>query len=210
MNQSSLWQQEQNNSLPYAELCNALYEREVSALANGEYTSTTQLQARLKSLTYYVSRTAYRILQTDSPIEFDVQNATWSHKQSLKPPTQEQLPDTIRTWYQNNKVSLGLVIPVLADEDGYARIYLDSVDRVDHDNGRIRSNLFGWYNYSEGLSESSKQALFLKPNKKVMIAACCGHQWQSQMKANPLPLNLRELLLTCSINWKNLRKPIEG
>ena len=66
----------------------------------------------------------------------------------------------------------------------------------------------------------------LKPNKKVMLAACAGHCWQitphntfysttdnkksttSARKLQPIIPSLRELLLSCAINWKDFKQPL--
>jgi hypothetical protein len=61
------------------------------------------------------------------------------------------------------------------------------------------------------LSEHDKNnatAQLLKPNKKVMSAACAGHRWLNVNKANPSMLSLREILLSCAINWHNFKQPL--
>ena len=83
MTQASLWQEPQQ-SVNYAELCNALYERELRLLANIEFATPQALQNRLKSLSYYINRTALLMTQTNSPLELDIQNAAWQVKQSSK------------------------------------------------------------------------------------------------------------------------------
>ena len=82
MTQVSIWQQHQQDS-SYAEICNALYERELRILSQAELPTAIAVQSRLKSLPYYINRTAYLMShhQDESPLQLDVQNASWSIKQ---------------------------------------------------------------------------------------------------------------------------------
>ena len=52
MTQVSIWQQHQQDS-SYAEICNALYERELRVLSQAELSTAIAVQSRLKSLPYY-------------------------------------------------------------------------------------------------------------------------------------------------------------
>jgi hypothetical protein len=207
MTQTLLWQQ-QNQSVNYAELCNALFERELSLLANIKLATPQALQGRLKSLSYYINRTARLMIQADLPLVLDIQNAAWQAKQSGKIPLTGQETKNVNTWYLSINLSLGLIVPVLAD--GY--IFLDCIDRIDNDKQRIRTNISGWFYLSHTEKQKQKQKYkkvqLLKPNKKVMLAACSGHHWQGGMKMRPIIPSLQGLLLSCSINWNNFKAPL--
>lgn len=201
--QSSLWQIEQQSS-DFSELCNALYERELSTLSQASFTSIVQLQARIKSLSHYVKRTAHAMCGCVSPLTLDVQNASWSAKQAAKNPMQSQIDsyqDEVLIWYQTHKLSRGLVVPISLND----HIVLDSIDRIDSEQNKIRTNLHGWFDLSSPINKNDKP-LLLKPTKRIMIAACAGHCWHNQRKSNPIIPTLRELLLSCSINWRNFNQ----
>lgn len=197
--QSSLWQNEQQ-SFEYSELCNALYERELKQLADSNKLAVESFQARLKSLPYYIKRTALMMTRVETPLDLDCQNATWSSKQSTKSLT-IQPEDEALSWFEKNEPVLGLVLPVGLED----RIVLDSVDRVDIEGRRFRTNHFGWF-AKDALFEATEYQL-LKPTKRVMSAACSGHRWRDNKKITPAIPSLRELLLSCQINWKNFKLP---
>ena len=200
MTQASLWQ-EQPQSPDIAELCNALYERELHLLALQETNNVAALQNRLKSLPYYINRTALSMTQTVTPLNLDVQNASWSYKQSAHLPINDQTMEQVNQWYTAISLPRGLIVPVLKGE----HIILDCIDRVDEANNKFRTNVSGWFHLSLTEQETTSTARLLKPNKKVMIAACAGHCWQGNTKIRPIIPTLRELLLSCSINWKNFK-----
>lgn len=202
MSQVPLWQQQQG-SAEYAELCNALYERELQQLAQADIQSVTAIQARLKSLPYYINRTVLRMNQADSPLDLDIQNASWSAKQAKVMPLNGQEPDDVWLWYQNIELTPGLITPILSGE----RILIDSIDRIEPSKERFRTNAHGWFTGSS-INDKNQQIRLLKPNKKVMTAACAGHRWQDNGIAAPAMLSLRELLLSCSINWRNFKMPV--
>jgi hypothetical protein len=213
MTQSSFWQTHKQNN-DFAELCNALYEREISLLANADVTSIENMQGRLKSLSHYINRTANLMVSVNelglSPLALDVQNATWSANQASKMSVLAQNEQDVFSWYlrlisQTNKASLGLVVPILKAD----HIVLDSIDRIDTEKKRIRTNISGWFSLIEVNLDHSLR--LLKPTKKVMLAACAGHQWQGPMtaiKLRPVILNLRELLISCAIDWQNFKRPL--
>jgi hypothetical protein len=224
MSQTSLWQTNQQNN-DFAEICNALYERELRVLANSDFTSAQSLQARLKSLTYYINRTAYLMTQVKtqgiSPLTLDIQNASWSAKQATQLSLSGQTDQDIYSWYLTHKLPLGLVVPILQGE----HVILDSIDRVDSNNKQLRTNASGWFEFviegsvikanSTTYSTNASVLKLLKPNKKVMLAACTGHCWQNtvnaksnRIKLRPSILSLRELLLSCAINWKDFKQPL--
>ncbi len=201
MTQSSLWHQQQKSS-DYAELCNALFEREIIRLSAEPVKSVELFQRRLKSLPYYVQRTAYNMLAVDSPLELDIQNATWSTKQSKSMPTTTQNVDDVQQWYMKWQPAVGLVVPLNVD----GNFLLDSVDRIDRDKQRFRTNQHGWFAL-DNLSQQPTQ--LLKPSKKVMMAACAGHCWRNSAPVTPKIPSMRELLLSCSINWRNFKRPLQ-
>ncbi len=216
MSQNSLWQtNQQSNDL--AEICNALYERELRLLANVEAATIQNIQGRLKSLAYYVKRTANFMVQVNeqgsSPLTLDVQNATWSAKQGSKLPLAGQIEHEINAWYlalliKKNNSLLGLVVPVLQGE----HIILDCIDRVDSEKKRLRTNASGWFSLIDSIilvDNSTKERQLLKPNKKIMLSACAGHCWQNTNKISPVIPSMRELLLSCAINWHNFHKMIK-
>ena len=208
--QSLLWQTEQQSS-DFAELCNALYERELQILATTEITAVLALQGRIKSLPHYVKRAAHALLSADSPLELDIQNASWSAKQTASMPSTSQLLDyqgNVLPWYKDRQLAHGLVVPIATE----GRIVLDCIDRVDIEKQRFRTNVYGWFDLAsapEGVESQVPlaKAKLLKPNKKVMTAACAGHCWQNSRKVQPVIPSLRELLLSCSINWHNFKQP---
>jgi len=216
MSQTSLWQTNQQSN-HFAELCNALYERELRLLANVEPATLKSVQGRLKSLPYYINRTANLMVQVNeqesSPLTLDVQNATWSAKQANKLPLAGQTEQESNAWYlallaKSHASLLGLVVPVLHGE----YIVLDCIDRIDNERNRLRTNASGWFSIqpSTGPVASSENRLqLLKPNKKVMLAACAGHCWQNSKKASPIIPSLRELLLSCAINWSDFHKVLK-
>jgi len=202
--QTSLWQEEQQSN-DFAELCTALYEREISLLASQESSSAQLIQGRLRSLPYYIKRTAHLMLQTKTPLTLDIQNASWSAKQSTHMPLSDQDVNAVNHWYLAASLSHGLVIPIV----NHTNIVLDSIDRVDDKNKRFRTNAHGWFYLTDNPDNPDKQATsrLLKPNKRVMTAACSGHCWLNEHRANPVIPSLRELLLSCAINWRNFKQP---
>ncbi len=214
MSQSSLWQI-QTDSGDFAELCNGLYQREINTIAKGDFSSAHAVQKRLQSLPYYINRTAHAmtqvIAQGSSPLMLDCQNASWSATQSKKIPLQgqesEQDHEKVRAWYLDTCISVGLVVPVLLID----HIIIDCIDRIDIKKERIHTNVGGWFCLGAQSTKSqytSDRKQLLIPNKKIMSSACAGHCWQGDSKQLPIVPSLRELLLSCSINWKNFKKPL--
>ncbi|NQY86910.1 MAG: hypothetical protein HRT51_04035 [Colwellia sp.] len=213
MTQSSFWQTNKQNN-DFAELCNALYEREVHLLANVDVTSIQNIQARLKSLPHYINRTANQMAYVNelgvSPLSLDVQNATWSGKQASKLSVLVQNEQDVFSWYiklisQTNKALLGLVVPILKTN----HIVLDSIDRINIEKKCIRTNVSGWFSLIDVNVDRSLR--LLKPTKKVMLAACAGHRWQDSVnstKLRPIMPSLRELLISCAIDWQNFKRPL--
>lgn len=203
--QTSLWQV-QHQSADFAELCLALYERELTLLANISSSSLQTVQGRIKSLPYYVKRTAHFMTQVKNPLLLDTQNATWSAKQMGQMPLNDQAPDRVNQWYSSVPLALGLIVPIASK----THISLDSIDRIDNDKQRFRTNIHGWFDLSKDNQEASESSsvILLKPNKRVMTAACTGHCWLNGDKVHPIIPSIRELLLSCTINWHNFKRPI--
>lgn len=204
--------------MQYAELCNALFEREISVLARSGGVSSQGLQGRLKSLPHYIKRTAHLMTQVQSPMRLEPQNASWSAKQSALMPVKGQAQEAVWQWYLSCNIQPGLIVPIgLADH-----IVLDCVDLVAPDKQGFRTNRYGWFKYFDAVldglsdgyvlsnnSQSNQGGVnLLKPNKKVMMAACAGHCWQQTGKTRPVIPSLRELLLSCEINWGNMKKSL--
>ncbi|MBA6390443.1 hypothetical protein H4J38_06555 [Colwellia sp. BRX10-3] len=234
--QSLLWQSEQQSS-DFAELCNALYERELMTLARNEYSALAGLQSRIKSLPHYVKRTAFALLNAQTPLELDIQNASWSAKQVSTLPSISQLSaydENVIAWYKSHPLVHGLVVPIGLN----SHIVLDSIDRIDLEKQRFRTNVYGWFSLADNVTPSGasnaaksedkcgiqseikngikseaesevnhRTANLLKPTKQIMTAACAGHCWQNSRKLQPILPSLRELLLSCTINWRNFKQP---
>ena len=214
MSQSSLWQI-QTDAGDFTELCNGLYQREISIIARGDFLSVQAVQARLESLSYYITRTAHAMVQVKvqghSPLLLDTQNASWSAKQSKQMPLSGQETKQgyahAMSWYLQEDICVGLVVPVLLAD----HIIIDCIDRIDLNKQRIRTNVSGWFSLAADElmnKELDVNKRLLKPNKKIMTSACSGHCWQGNSKQLPIILTLRELLLSCSINWKNFKMPL--
>ena len=199
--QTSLWQAQQTSN--FSELCNALYERELKILSELAITSTKAIQGRLKSLPHYIKRTASLMMQVQTPLAIDIQNASWSAKQGAHLPLTGQDISEVNKWYLSINITHGLVVPIHC----HTHIELDSVDRIDVEHHRFRTNAHGWFELGEK-SDNHEGFQLLKPNKKVMTAACSGHRWINGHKTNPLIPSLRELLLSCTINWRNFKQPV--
>ncbi|NMP17659.1 hypothetical protein [Thalassotalea sp. Y01] len=193
------------HSSQFSELCSALYEREIQLLANQPKDFAQSIQARLKSLPHYIKQTAGSMLASETPLGLDLQNASWSEKQSHKLPLTGQSEQQVSQWYRKAALPLGLVVPVLLNEDGVQRIAIDCIDRVDTEQQRIRLNYSGWFELEPVPVNKDSRFTLLKPCKKAFAAACSGHQWRDVARTQPHPLSLRELLLSCQINWQNMR-----
>jgi len=213
MSQNSLWQTNKQNN-DFSELCNALYERELRLLAKVEMISIETIQGRLKSLSHYVNRTANLMVRVNelgySPLTLDTQNATWSAKQASKLSILEQNKSDVFLWYltlinKPNDALLGLAVPIVKED----HIILDCIDRIDNEKKRIRTNTSGWFSLTE--VNNDLPVRLLKPNKKVLLAACAGHRWQDRVKATklrPIIPSLRELLISGTIDWRNFKRPL--
>lgn len=186
----------------FAELSNALYERELQVLANSSISDPNLLKRKLKGLTHHIRNATINLLDGSAPIDVDIHNGSWQAKQSAKCPLRSQ--DTGRTikWY-SQVAKKGDIVPIYVQQLGLEHIELDCIDSVAAD--RLHLNKFGWFSktgeYFDIVPKQSKY-LLLKPTKAVLIAACSGHCWNHKGRSIPRALSLRELLLTTEINWK--------
>lgn len=214
MKQSDLIQDQQQSH--FGELCAALYERELHELSWNGPDNSAFMKRRLASLPYYVRRAAFGLLSiADCPLQLDVQNASWQAKQSAKPPAgvspvpENHHDEGLLTWL-TKAATLGLVLPVQIEHDKLISVQLDSVDRVDSD-GRLFAepalhlNRYGWFTFA-GRPLESQSCYLLRPTRRTVSAACCGHQWSAAGRKAPRTLSLREVLLAASLNWSNFAK----
>lgn len=210
--QNPLWS-DPEQSLTYAELCNTLYERELSRLAQSPPEQLPFLPKRLKSLPFYVREAASLILQHPSPLTLDSQNACWLHSQSRQCPLPNVDESASILSYYDKHARLGLLVPVYAQQQGaqqqgVQQILLDSVDEIDREGQRLHCNEHGWFAMGGWPQEPDNQhKMLLKPGKQVFTAVCCGHQWRNGERKTPRLLSLREMLLASRLNWQNFAKP---
>lgn len=193
----------------FADVCNALYERELLSLAMQTSGQSSLLKRRLGGLSHHVKRAAEFLVSNPTPLEVDAHNGSWQFKQASKSPAKVDAPEVTHTWF-NQKVTVGLPVCVCVKRLDHEHIELDCVDRIDPDKQTLHLNRFGWFSFDgtyiddnkfEGHSEYTSIDL-LKPCKRTMIAACSGHCWNHKGKLSPRTLSLRELLLSTLINWK--------
>ena len=208
--QNNLWQQ-QGGRTRVAELCNVLYDRELRRLSQDKTMSLELLQKKLSSLTYYIERAAFHIIQSNTPLELDSTNASWMSKQSRLPLSVKAVPETTAAFYREHAV-MALTVPIAIDMFGIEQVMLDSIDEVDIEKQTIHCNQHGWFNFDgTGLNaDSNTKKVLLKPAKVTLSAGCCGHQWKNQHLMVSRALSLRELLLATRINWQRFSKPLPG
>lgn len=206
-NQPHFWQVSRDNQT-YTELCNALYERELLRLSQLSTEQLLRLPNRLASLPFYIRRAASNILQQNTVLQLDSQNASWYYKQAANCPARKQQADPIDAFY-SKYAKPGLIVPVYITHLTHEQIVLDSVDEVDPEGLRLHCNEHGWFSFSgTPLAQENSDKFVLKPAKAIMTAACCGHQWLNGDKKPPRLLSLRELLLASRLNWQNFAKPL--
>ncbi|MCV2883334.1 hypothetical protein OE749_01315 [Aestuariibacter sp. AA17] len=192
--------------LAYSQLCNALYERELLALAHLSESQVPTLQHKLTNLSKHVKRTADHLLNANAPINVDIHNASWQAKQVAKCPASDWDAAKTESWFIKH-ASMGIAVPVYVNNNGVEHIELDSIDRIDQHQSRLHCNKFRWFHFNGQPANESASTLkrVLHPTKSTMVAACCGHVWNHKGRAQPRPLTLRELLLSSTINWKTFR-----
>jgi hypothetical protein len=189
----------------FAELSNALYERELQNIAMSNISDPALLKRKVKGLSYHVKNAARHLLEGNAPIDVDVHNGSWQAKQAAKCPIATQNTDKTLKWY-GNKIRHGAVVAVYVEHLGEEHIELDSIDMMASD--RLHLNKFGWFSktgeYFEIVPKQTRY-LLLKPTKAILIAACGGHRWTSRGRTIPRALSLRELLLSTDIDWKSFK-----
>ncbi|GAB2697065.1 hypothetical protein [Aliiglaciecola aliphaticivorans] len=192
----------------FAELCNALYERELHSLSKTAPNNIRLLQRRLSGLPYHIKNAAEYLLAQDYPIQVDIHNGSWQAKQTAKCVSSKYDPEKTFVWF-SNYVRMGLPSPIYMSDMGVETVELDSVDRIDQEQHKLHFNKHGWFNFNGaylGEYEHSLQSkTLLIPNKSNITAACCGHSWNHKGKTIPRTLSLRELLLSTTINWKTYK-----
>lgn len=205
-NQTNIWQQRLNQQV-LAELCNALYERELKRLASDDSMSMEALQKRLGSLPYYIKRAAEHISNLYIPLELDSQNGSWMASQSGKPFSIKADAEKTDAFFQQH-AKMALIVPISVSHYGIEQVVLDTIDEVDISARIVHCNQHGWFSLSGKQVEGDKlyEKTLLKPGKPVMAAACCGHQWLNHHKTSPRLLSLREMLLASQINWRQFHK----
>ncbi len=196
--------------LHYAELCNALYERELASLSQQKISDVSLLQRKIAGLRHHIKRAAYSLLQHQSPLQVDVHNASWQAKQAAKCMANNYVAQKTQQWFSNN-IQIGCSVAVHVEQLGCEHIELDSIDRIDLSGNRLHTNKFGWFNIDGEFAEDVYTKVgvlslrLLKPSKAILTAACCGHKWDHKGKGQQRAISLRELLLSLSINWKTFR-----
>lgn len=192
----------------FAELCNALYERELQSLAVAGPNNVSLLQRRLAGLSHHIKNAAESLLNHNAPIEVDVHNGSWQSKQSAKCVANKHDSEKCLLWYKAH-IKMGLPVPIYVSDLGLQTIELDSINRIELEDGKICVNKHGWFSISGDKLETSdtkhEVRRLLQPTKNNIVAACCGHSWNHKGKIPPRTLTLRELLLSTTINWKNFR-----
>lgn len=192
-----------------AELCNALYERELILLAQQGPSQANLLRRRIAGLSHHVKRTARFLAAGAVPLELDEHNASWQAKQAAKSPARNVDDTKTQQWY-SDFARVGLVVPIRVQEFDNEHIELDSIDRVQPENQTLHVNKFGWFDYSgtpiESPARFSSNAhiklTLLKPSKAIITAACCGHSWNHKGRISPRTLSLREILLVSTLDWR--------
>ncbi|GGD72836.1 hypothetical protein [Lacimicrobium alkaliphilum] len=205
-NQSDIFRRD-NQQLHYAELCNALYERELPQLTR--IANLSLLHRRLKGLSHHIKRAAEEMLKHQGPLQIDIHNASWQCRQSARPPKATD-PSRNHQWFGLHG-AFGMPVPVCYEHLGLLHLELDSIDRLDPQQSRLHLNKHGWFAFDGHCQQEARagvQLSLLVPSKTTLSAACCGHVWKHAGKYQPRTLSLRELLLSNKINWKNFKKPL--
>ncbi|MFQ3196427.1 MAG: hypothetical protein ACI8R9_001182 [Paraglaciecola sp.] len=192
----------------FAEICNALYERELFVLSQTNVTDISLLQRRIGGLRHHINHAAFHFINHNGSLAVDVHNASWQAKQTTKCMATKHDPVKATPWFRAHG-RLGLPVPVHVATLGAQHIELDCIDRIEDQ--RLHLNKYGWYWLSgephgdDNKKSDSLKTRLLQPNKALLSAACCGHSWDHNGRTTPRPLSLRELLLSANINWKTFR-----
>jgi hypothetical protein len=204
--QTFLWQQRTGQQI-FAELSNALYERELIGLSEDTELTPEALRKRLGSMSFYIKKAAEHISELYTPLDLDSQNGSWISNQSVKPHSLKAEQDKTELFYKEH-VKMALIVPISVTENSIEQIVLDTIDEIDLVNNKIHCNEHGWFELSghQLMGSNIHSKKLLKPSKAVMAAACCGHQWLNGRRTSPRLLSLREMLLASRINWRQFSK----
>jgi len=204
--QTFLWQQRTGQQI-FAELSNALYERELIRLSKDSELSAELLKKRLGSMSFYIKKAAEHISELYTPLDLDSQNGSWISAQSVKPYSAKVQQDKTELFY-NEHAKMALVVPISVTHHGIEQVVLDTIDEIDLENSQLHCNEHGWFYFSgqQKVESNIYHKLLLKPNKAIMAAACCGHQWLNGRRTSPRLLSLREMLLASRVNWRQFSK----
>ena len=198
--------------LHFAELCNALYERELTNLSQQKISDFSLLQRKLGGLKHHIKRAADSLLQKESPLQIDIHNASWQAKQAAKCMANKADSQKTQQWFSHN-INIGSCIAIHIKALGLEHLELDSIDRLDRENNQIHANKFGWFSINGAPIDNARRPdgvlamTLLKPSKAIFTAASCGHCWNHKGKGQHRALSLRELLLSLSINWQDFKHP---
>lgn len=193
----------------FADVCNALYERELMTLATQGPGQSALLKRRLGGLSHHVKRAAEFLVSNPTPLSVDAHNGAWQNKQAGKSPSPTITAEANQQWF-GEKASIGLPVCVSVLNFDHEHLELDCVDRIQPENQTLHLNRFGWFSFDGAYVDDSAhqraidatELRLLLPNKKTMAAACSGHCWNHKGKLSPRTLTLRELLLSTLIDWK--------
>jgi len=204
--QTFLWQQRTGQQI-FAELSNALYERELTRLSEDTELTPEELKKRLGSMSFYIKKAAEHISELYTPLDLDSQNGSWISNQSVKPHSLKAEQEKTELFYSEH-AKMALIIPIAVTQYSIEQIVLDTIDEIDLANNQIHCNQHGWFDLSGQQQNASKahSKQLLKPTKAIMAAACCGHQWLNGRRTSPRLLSLREMLLASRINWRHFSK----
>ncbi|MBE1299007.1 MAG: hypothetical protein GJ680_03745 [Alteromonadaceae bacterium] len=198
-----------NKQLEFAELCNSLYESCLIDLTKQDDLNSAKFRRRLGGLSYHIKSAAFKLLTIENPLSVDIHNGSWQSKQSRKCMALAFQDESMVAWYQKH-ACYGLPVPVYVADKDQQIIELDSIDKLDLGNNRIRLNKNDWVTLEETTEQANviPKTILQKPTKPIMTAACCGHRWNYKGSTHPRRLSLRELLLSTTVSWKNFKFPI--
>ncbi len=189
----------------FAEICTALYERELLDLALNSPNNISIVRRKIGGLPYHVRSVARFLLDNSTPLAIDAHNGSWFAKQAAQCPNTNNTPDLLFSWLSKH-ADYGLVLPVLVESLEGKHIELDAIDKISLPNEGVHLNKHGWFDFRGGqiTPDTNKHVTktLLKPSKANLTAACCGHTWRHRGKGINRSLQLREMRLSTKINWK--------
>lgn len=189
------------SSAVFAELCMALYERELKQLSQQAQVSMSLLQRRLHSLPYHVKNAAQGMLESDAPYTLDVQNASWQSSQKRQLSVSATQPSKLQRWLTHS-ARLGDTVPIFDFRLPIQQARLDSIDRIDKEQQRVHCNMHGWFSFQgKCLDAEGEKLRLLRPDHANLAPAFCGHQWNHKGRIDPRTLSLREVLLATTVTF---------